>query len=176
MPVQAQFITMLSLTLNQTEQKIHIIIRQNRNCSGVWLGTQTFATLNQCWRPGSSVGEALAYWSSGPSSILTRGEIFSTVNGVPLHTAFHYHPNIVLIWLKTVKKDVKSQVIHASIESMLTQHTCTWIFLTYPIVIVYKSNIFLQVSDILFVNSKSDVFWYHFAAQSLKLYSRPVSL
>ena len=36
---------------------------------------------------------------AGPSSIRTRGEIFSTVNGVPLHTAFYYHPNIVLIYL-----------------------------------------------------------------------------
>ena len=25
------------------------------------------------------------------------GEIFSTINGVPLHTAFHYHPHIILI-------------------------------------------------------------------------------
>ena len=31
------------------------------------------------------------------SSIPTRGEIFSTVNRVPLHTAFHYQPLIVLI-------------------------------------------------------------------------------
>ena len=29
-------------------------------------------------------------------SIPARGEIFSTVNGVPLHTAFHYQPLIVL--------------------------------------------------------------------------------
>ena len=35
-----------------------------------------------------------------PSSIPARGEIFSTVNGVPLHTAFHYHPSIVLIRLQ----------------------------------------------------------------------------
>ena len=28
------------------------------------------------------------------------GEIFSTVNGVSLHTVFHYHPSIVLMWLK----------------------------------------------------------------------------
>ena len=32
-----------------------------------------------------------------PSTSPTRGEIFSTVNGIPLHTAFHYHPSIVLI-------------------------------------------------------------------------------
>ena len=36
-----------------------------------------------------------------PSSIPTRGEILSTVNGLPLHTTFHYQPLIVLIfgWL-----------------------------------------------------------------------------
>ena len=45
-----------------------------------------------------------------------RGEIFSTVNGVPLHTAFHYHPPIVLILLNTIEKEVKSQVIHLSIK------------------------------------------------------------
>ena len=32
-----------------------------------------------------------------PSSSPIRGEIFSTVNGVPLHAAVHYHPPIVLI-------------------------------------------------------------------------------
>ena len=69
--------------------------------------------------PGSSVDLALAYWSSGPSSILTRGEIFSTVNGVPLHTAFHYHPNIVLIWLKYCWKGRKIAASHPSI------HPCT---------------------------------------------------
>ena len=31
---------------------------------------------------------------------IVRGEIFSTVNGVPLHIAFHYHQFIFLIWLK----------------------------------------------------------------------------
>ena len=34
---------------------------------------------------------------------LARGKIFSTVNRVPLHTAFHYHPPIVLISLKYCK-------------------------------------------------------------------------
>ena len=36
------------------------------------------------------------------SSIPTRGEIFSNVNGVALHTAFHYHhcPDITEILLK----------------------------------------------------------------------------
>ena len=40
------------------------------------------------------------YWSSRPSSIHACGKIFSAVNKVPLHTAFHYQPPIVLIWLK----------------------------------------------------------------------------
>ena len=32
-----------------------------------------------------------------PSSIPAQDKIFSTVNRVPLHTAFHYQPLIVLI-------------------------------------------------------------------------------
>ena len=68
--------------------------------------------------PGSSVGLALAYWSSGPSSIPARGEIFYTVNGVSLHTTFHYQPSAVLIWLKYCWKGRKiAQVIHPSIYS-----------------------------------------------------------
>ena len=47
-----------------------------------------------------------------PSWSLARGEIFSTVNGVTLHTAFQNYPPIVLIWLKYCWKDVKSRVIH----------------------------------------------------------------
>ena len=42
-----------------------------------------------------------------PSSIPTRGKIFSTINWVPLHTAFYYHPCIVLIWLKYCWKGYK---------------------------------------------------------------------
>ena len=45
----------------------------------------------------------LAVASLGPA----RGEICSTVNGVPLHTAFQYHPPIVLIWLKYCWKERK---------------------------------------------------------------------
>ena len=48
----------------------------------------------------SSVGKALAYCSSGPSSIPAQGEIFLSINGAPLHTAFHYQSVIILIWLK----------------------------------------------------------------------------
>ena len=53
--------------------------------------------------PGAPVAQWVKRWPTDlavPSSIPARGEIFSTVNGVPLHTAFHYHPSIVLIWLK----------------------------------------------------------------------------
>ena len=40
-------------------------------------------------------------------------EIISTVNGVPLHIAFHYNLPIVLISLKYCEKDIKLQVIHS---------------------------------------------------------------
>ena len=52
---------------------------------------------------GAPVAQWVKRWPTDlavPSSIPARGEIFSTVNGVPLHTAFHYHLPIVLIWLK----------------------------------------------------------------------------
>ena len=43
-------------------------------------------------------GVPVAQWvKRGPSSIPARGEIFSTENGVPLHTTFYYQPPIVLI-------------------------------------------------------------------------------
>ena len=54
-------------------------------------------TLN--WR-GATVAQRVKRWSADlavPNSIPARGRIFSTVNGVPLHTAFHYQPLIVLI-------------------------------------------------------------------------------
>ena len=68
----------------------------------------------------SFVGAPVAHWvkrwpadEEVPTLSPARGEFFSTVkNGVPLHTAFHYQPVIVLICLKPVEKDVKSQVIH----------------------------------------------------------------
>ena len=50
--------------------------------------------------PGAPVAQWVKRWPTDlavPSSIPARGEIFSTVNGVPLHTAFHYHLPIVLI-------------------------------------------------------------------------------
>ena len=51
-----------------------------------------------------SIGAPVAQWIKRwltdlavPSSSPARGEIFSTINRIPLHTAFHYHPPIVLI-------------------------------------------------------------------------------
>ena len=41
-----------------------------------------------------------------------KARIFPTANNVLLHTEFHYRPPTLMIWLKTVTKDVKSQAIH----------------------------------------------------------------
>ena len=49
---------------------------------------------------GAPVAQWVKRWPTDlavPSSMPARGRIFSTVNGVPLHTAFHYQPLIVLI-------------------------------------------------------------------------------
>ena len=46
---------------------------------------------------------------------LLLAEIFEKVNLVLLHTAFYYHHPTVLIWLKTIQKDVESQVIRPAI-------------------------------------------------------------
>ena len=48
---------------------------------------------------GAPVAQWVKRWPSDlavPSSIPAQDEIFSTVNGVPLHTAFHYQHPIVL--------------------------------------------------------------------------------
>ena len=48
-------------------------------------------------RLGAPVAQWVKRWPTDlavPNSIPTRGEIFLTVNGVPLHTAFHYQPLI----------------------------------------------------------------------------------
>ena len=50
-----------------------------------------------------------------PSSSPARGEIFSTINGYPLHAAFHYHLSIILIWLKYYWKGRKI-AIHPSMN------------------------------------------------------------
>ena len=57
-----------------------------------------------------------------PSSSPARGEIFSTVNGVPLHTTCHYQSLIVLIWLKYCWKGRKV-ASHPSIYLVLNAHT-----------------------------------------------------
>ena len=51
---------------------------------------------------------AVPGWSPAP------GEIFSSAVGVSLHTAFHYHPPIVLIWLKYCWKGhkISSSIYH----------------------------------------------------------------
>ena len=51
--------------------------------------------------PNTLVAQWVKRWPfdlAVPSSSPARGEIFLTVNGVPSHTAFHYHPPIVLIY------------------------------------------------------------------------------
>ena len=71
---------------------------------------------------GAPVAQWLRYWSSGPTSILARGEIFSTVNGAPLHKAFHYQPPIVLIYLRYRCKGRKI-ANHPSIQLHNAMHT-----------------------------------------------------
>ena len=49
---------------------------------------------------GAPVAQWVKRWPTDlavVSSSLPEARIFSIVNGVPFHTAFHYHPSIVLI-------------------------------------------------------------------------------
>ena len=51
------------------------------------------------WPKGAPVVQWVKRWPTDlvvPGLRPARGEIFSTLNRVPLHTAFHYHPPIVL--------------------------------------------------------------------------------
>ena len=51
-------------------------------------------------RLGAPLAQCTKRWPTDlafPSSRPARGEIFTIVNGVPLHTAFHYQPPVVLI-------------------------------------------------------------------------------
>ena len=75
-----------------------------------------------------------------PSWSPTWGEIFSTIGGVPLHTAFHYRPLIVLIcYWNTFEKDEKSQIIHpASWWTDLTTRETNTILLTLSAMLVIK--------------------------------------
>ena len=69
---------------------------------------------------GTPVAQWAKCWSADlavPSSSLSQGEIFLTVNSIPLHTTFHNHPPIVLIWLLKRTQNCKS-VIHPSITHM----------------------------------------------------------
>ena len=54
--------------------------------------------------PGAPVAQLVKRWPTDLADrVRSSLEVKSsqpTVNGVPLHTAFHYHLNIVLIWLK----------------------------------------------------------------------------
>ena len=64
-------------------------------CSGCGWGCLDIFTLIYLFSPLSpSLWETARYRLS---SIPARGKIFSTINRVPLHTAFHYQPSIVLI-------------------------------------------------------------------------------
>ena len=65
----------------------------------------------------------LAYCSNGPG-LEPQAEIFSIINGIPLHTAFHYHLPIVLICLKYCCKGHKI-TCHLSIQSTMPVMVCT---------------------------------------------------
>ena len=53
-------------------------------------------TLRNDRSPGTQWVKRLPTDLAFPSSSPARGEIFSTVNGIPFHTVFHYQPPIVL--------------------------------------------------------------------------------
>ena len=63
-----------------------------------------------CLPLGAPVVQWVKRWPANlavPRSSPAWGRIFSTINRVPLHTAFHYHLPIVLIWLKYCLKGRK---------------------------------------------------------------------
>ena len=93
--------------------------------------------------PGSSVGYALVYWSSGPSSIPARGEMFSTVNGAPLHTVFHYQPSIVLIWQKHCWKGRKIPCHPSSIAHTNPKSFRAWCFTVLKNIVHHRNEILL---------------------------------
>ena len=67
---------------------------------------------------GAPVAQSVKRWPTDPAvpnSSPARDEIFSTVNEVPLHTAFHYfHYHRPDTTEMLFKKDVKPQVIYPS--------------------------------------------------------------
>ena len=90
-------------------------------------------SLFHCWRsPSSSVVKRWPTDLVVPSSSLAQGKIFSTINRAPLHTAFHYHPPIIQIWLKYCWKDVKSLVIRPSISFLACLDEVQEELLYYP--------------------------------------------
>ena len=66
--------------------------------SKIWVADSSLPSLFN--NLGALVGQWVKGWPTDlavPSSIPARGGIISNVNGVPLLTAFHYQPLIVLI-------------------------------------------------------------------------------
>ena len=61
---------------------------------------KSFLQNNRADCHGAVVAQWVKHWPAVlavQSSSPTCSEIFSTVNGAPLHTAFHYQPLIILI-------------------------------------------------------------------------------
>ena len=68
----------------------------NRHTETVLMRDTTYISIEI----GAAVAQRVKRWPNDlvvPSSIPAGGRIFSTVNGVPLHKAFHYQSLIVLI-------------------------------------------------------------------------------
>ena len=87
---------------------------------------------------GAPVAQWVKRWPTDlavPGSIPACAEIFPTVNGVPFAQPFII--NLSSSWYdwNTVKKDVKSQVIHPSILKTSSKHT-SWIIMNQ-----YRFNI-----------------------------------
>ena len=86
-----------------TTKTIIIIIRNKfiQSCSGPLYYLSILLFIQSVSSVRLSVGVPVALrWPTGlaiPGPTPARGEIFSVVNGVQLHTAFHYHPPIFLI-------------------------------------------------------------------------------
>ena len=78
---------------------------------------------------GAPVAQWVKRWPTGlaiPGPSPAWGEIFLVVNGVPLHTAFHYHPPIFLIWLENYWKGRKfapHPPIHPSVRSSIVSQS-----------------------------------------------------
>ena len=83
------------------DERFNVLFNSVSVISGRHVGeNERLNALEHRLRPGASVDQWVKRWPTDLAvlnSIPTRGEIFSTVNRVPLHTAFHYQPLIVLI-------------------------------------------------------------------------------